>query len=137
MDQNELIDKITKQVMEVLKRMPPQASGTKPAVAPQTVGTSTQQVALKPSSSSNKKMTQAELASYIDHTLLKPESVQSQFEKLCEEALKYRFKSVCVNSSWVPFVARKLRGSGVKICAVVGFPLGEMDTRSKAFESRS
>jgi len=83
------------------------------------------------------KMSSAELAGYIDHTLLKPEAVVAQFEKLCDEAVRYKFKSVCVNSSWVPFVAKRLRGTGVKICSVIGFPLGEMDTRSKAFEARN
>ncbi|MBI5218202.1 MAG: deoxyribose-phosphate aldolase [Bacteroidia bacterium] len=82
-------------------------------------------------------MSPAELAEYIDHTLLKPEAVKSQFEKLCDEAVKYKFKSVCVNSGWVPFVTKRLRGSGIKICSVIGFPLGEMDTRSKAFEARN
>ncbi|OFX37200.1 MAG: deoxyribose-phosphate aldolase [Bacteroidetes bacterium GWA2_32_17] len=82
-------------------------------------------------------MTALELAGYIDHTLLKPEAVKSQFEKLCDEARTYKFKSVCVNSSWVPFVAKKLRGSGILICSVIGFPLGEMDSRSKAFEART
>jgi deoxyribose-phosphate aldolase len=62
---------------------------------------------------------------------------KTEFEQLCAEALKYKFKSVCVNSSWVPFVAKKLRGSGIEICSVIGFPLGGMDTRSKAFEARS
>jgi len=84
-----------------------------------------------------KQMTALELAGYIDHTLLKPEAVKSQFEKLCDEARTYKFKSVCVNSSWVPFVAKKLRGSGILICSVIGFPLGEMDSRSKAFEART
>ncbi|MBN2616500.1 MAG: deoxyribose-phosphate aldolase [Bacteroidales bacterium] len=79
----------------------------------------------------------AELAGYIDHTLLKPGATQNQFEQLCDEALQYKFKSVCVNSSWVSFVAKKLRGSSVKVCSVIGFPLGEMVTKSKAFEARS
>ncbi|OFX22195.1 MAG: deoxyribose-phosphate aldolase [Bacteroidetes bacterium GWA2_31_9] len=82
-------------------------------------------------------MSPLELAGYIDHTLLKPESTQEQFDKLCEDAKAYKFKSVCVNSGWVPYVAKKLRGSGILICSVIGFPLGEMDTRSKAFEARS
>ena len=69
--------------------------------------------------------------------MLKPESVATQFEQLCSDAIRYKFKSVCVNSSWIPFVAKKLRGTGVKVCSVIGFPLGEMDTRSKAFEARS
>ncbi len=80
-------------------------------------------------------MSAVELAKYIDHTLLKPESVISQFEQLCDEALKYKFCSICVNSGWVSFVAKKLKGSGIKICAVVGFPLGAMDCQSKAQEA--
>jgi len=82
-----------------------------------------------------KEMSAVELAKYIDHTLLKPESVISQFEQLCDEALKYKFCSICVNSGWVSFVAKKLKGSGIKICAVVGFPLGAMDCQSKAQEA--
>jgi len=89
------------------------------------------------SSSNHKIITPAELASYIDHTLLKPEATAPQFDQLCKEAVNYHFKSVCVNSSWVPYVAKKLRGTTVKICAVVGFPLGEMDIRSKTFEARN
>jgi deoxyribose-phosphate aldolase len=77
-----------------------------------------------------------ELAGIIDHTLLKPEATGSQIETLCEEARKYHFCSVCVNTSWVPRAAASLKGSGVKVCCVVGFPLGVMDTRSKAFETR-
>ncbi|NVO20542.1 MAG: deoxyribose-phosphate aldolase [Bacteroidetes bacterium] len=120
MDQKELIDKITKEVMQRLnEKLGDAAQGniSGPAVA--------------------KKMSQAELAAYIDHTLLKPEAVESQFAQLCDEAIQYKFKSVCVNSSWVPFVAKRLRGTGVIVCSVIGFPLGGMDTRSKAFEARS
>lgn len=78
----------------------------------------------------------AELARYIDHTLLRPEAATSAFDKLCQEALQHRFYSVCVNSCRVAYVARKLQGTGVKVCAVVGFPLGAMTSRSKAFEAR-
>jgi len=123
MDQKELIDRITKEVMQRLNQ---NAGAT---------GTQTREHISEPSSA--RRMTASELAGYIDHTLLKPDAVVSQFEQLCDEAVKYRFKSVCVNSSWVPFVAKKLRGTGIKICSVIGFPLGEMDTRSKAFEARS
>jgi len=83
------------------------------------------------------RMLKSELAGYIDHTLLKPEAVESQFEQLCNEAVTYKFKSVCVNSYWVPFVAKRLSGTGIQICSVIGFPLGAMDTPSKAFEARS
>jgi len=79
----------------------------------------------------------ADVAGYIDHTLLKPEATEVQIKKLCEEAVKYGFFSVCVNSSWVEFCAKQLRGTGVKVCAVVGFPLGAMDSRTKAYETRN
>jgi len=78
-----------------------------------------------------------DVARYIDHTLLKPEATEDQIEELCEEAVKYGFFSVCVNSSWVALCAKKLRGTGVKVCAVVGFPLGAMDSRTKAYETRN
>ncbi|WP_369019440.1 deoxyribose-phosphate aldolase [Thermatribacter velox] len=58
-------------------------------------------------------------------------------EKLCDEAIQYGFYSVCVNPYWVPFCAKKLRGTGVKVCTVVGFPLGANESRVKAFEARS
>lgn len=76
------------------------------------------------------------MAKYIDHTLLKPEAQPQHFDTLCEEALAYKFKAVCVNSSWVVHVAQKLKKSGVSVCAVVGFPLGAMDTDAKAFEAQ-
>lgn len=123
MEKNELIDKITKEVMQRLKETSLQQGAGEKA------DTRIQQ--------SSTRMSQAELAGYIDHTLLKPEAVEAQFEQLCSEAVKYKFKSVCVNSSWVPYVAKKLRGTGVIVCSVIGFPLGGMDTRSKAFEARS
>lgn len=77
-----------------------------------------------------------ELASYIDHTLLKPDATEKQVEKLCREAVEYSFASVCVNSSMVAVAAKLLRGSGVKVCSVVGFPLGAMSTEAKAFEAK-
>jgi deoxyribose-phosphate aldolase len=122
MDQKELIDKIAKEVMQRLT----EKSLNKGAVDQDNTQSHTAA-----------RISPAELAGYIDHTLLKPEAVESQFEQLCAEAIKYKFKSVCVNSSWVPFVAKKLRGTGIEICSVIGFPLGGMDTRSKAFEARS
>jgi len=123
MDQKELIDKITKEVMSRLEdKMKSQ-------------GASKQENTAKPLA--KPQFSPLELARYIDHTLLKPDAVASAFDQLCAEAINYKFYSVCVNSSWVPYVTKKLRGSGVKICAVVGFPLGAMDSRSKAFETRN
>lgn len=77
-----------------------------------------------------------DLAPYIDHTLLKPGATESEIEKLCDEARRYRFASVCVNTSYTELCARLLAGSGVMVCSVVGFPLGAMSTEAKAFETR-
>lgn len=75
------------------------------------------------------------LNKYIDHTLLKPDATRMDIEKLCKEALEQDFYSVCVNSLWVPFCADMLKGSDVKIAAVVGFPLGAMSTEAKSYET--
>lgn len=72
---------------------------------------------------------------YIDHTLLKPEATQDQIEKLCQEAKQYDFASVCVNPYWVPFCKEELKDSDVKVCTVIGFPLGATSSASKAFEA--
>ncbi|MFV3407809.1 deoxyribose-phosphate aldolase [Bdellovibrio bacteriovorus] len=78
-----------------------------------------------------------QLSRYIDHTLLKPEAQTAQIEKLCAEAKEHNFFSVCVNTSYVKTCAELLKGSSVKVCCVVGFPLGAMDTASKAFETKT
>ncbi len=78
-----------------------------------------------------------ELNKYIDHTLLKPEATKEQITKLCQEARQYDFASVCVNTCYVPLAKELLVGSDVKVCCVVGFPLGAMDTVSKAFEAKT
>jgi len=78
----------------------------------------------------------ADLARYIDHTLLKANADRAEFKKLCDEARKYKFASVCVNAANVAFCARELRGSGVPVVAVVGFPLGATTPAAKAFETR-
>ena len=78
-----------------------------------------------------------ELNKYIDHTLLKLEATKEQITKLCEEARQYDFASVCVNTCYVPLAKQLLAGSDVKVCCVVGFPLGAMDTVSKAFEAKT
>ena len=82
------------------------------------------------------KITAAEMAQYIDHTLLKPEATPAAFDKLCEEAVSYGFKAVCVNSGWVAYVANKLKGTEIAVCSVIGFPLGAMHSQGKAFEAR-
>lgn len=77
------------------------------------------------------------IASMIDHTLLKPEATPAQIEKLCAEAAEYHFASVCVNPVYIPLAARLLKGTGVKICCVVGFPLGAIAPEQKAAEAAS
>ena len=77
-----------------------------------------------------------DLAKLIDHTLLKPEATRDEVVKLCEEARKHRFASVCVNSTWVPLCKALLAGTDVMVCAVVGFPLGAMTPGAKAYEAR-
>ena len=75
------------------------------------------------------------IAKTIDHTLLKPEATAADIEALCREARQYGFASVCVNTCYVPLASALLRGSGVKVCCTVGFPLGAMAPKAKAFEA--
>ena len=75
------------------------------------------------------------IASYIDHTLLKAETTHDQIVKLCGEAAKYEFASVCVNPAWVEAAAAELKDSKVKVCTVIGFPLGASTSETKAFET--
>ncbi len=75
------------------------------------------------------------LAAYIDHTLLKPEASEEEIKSLCREAAKYGFYAVCINSSYVQTAYKELEGIGVKVCSVVGFPLGASTTAAKAFEA--
>lgn len=74
---------------------------------------------------------------YFDHTILKAEATETQVAKICDEALANDFASVCVNQYYTRFVAEKLKGSDVKVCTVVGFPLGMSDTGVKAFETKA
>ena len=75
-------------------------------------------------------------ASLIDHTLLKPEATDEDIKRLCEEAARYRFASVCVNPTWVKVAACSLRGTGIPVCTVIGFPLGATLADVKAYEAR-
>jgi deoxyribose-phosphate aldolase len=77
-----------------------------------------------------------ELNKYIDHTLLKASATEADILKLCDEALKYNFYSVCISSSYVQIAKQALGRSDVKICTVVGFPLGSMSTEAKIFEAK-
>ena len=76
------------------------------------------------------------VAGLIDHTLLKPEATRSDIEKLCREAAEFRFATVCVNPAWVALAAARLKGTGVGVCSVVGFPLGATTADVKQYETR-
>ncbi len=80
-------------------------------------------------------MNSAELAKYIDHTLLRPDASAAQIKKICDEAKEYHFASVCVNPSRIALVAEELKGTDVTPCCVVGFPLGAIPSESKAAET--
>jgi deoxyribose-phosphate aldolase len=77
------------------------------------------------------------VAALIDHTILKPEATKTEVLKVCAEARKYNFASVCVNPYWVPLVAEQLKGTPVKVCTVVGFPLGANATETKKSETET
>ena len=89
--------------------------------------------------SASEKLTRIDqgIASLIDHTILKADATRDEVVKVCREARQYQFASVCVNSFWVPVVRAELAGSAVKVCTVVGFPLGAASTEAKAAEAAS
>ncbi len=76
------------------------------------------------------------LASYIDHTLLRPDASPADIDELCDEAAEYGFAAVCINPTWVARATRRLRGAGVMVASVVGFPLGANTPEIKAMEAR-
>jgi deoxyribose-phosphate aldolase len=76
-----------------------------------------------------------QLAKMIDHTILKPYATQSDIERLCDEAVRYGFAAVCVNPTYVSLASKVLKGSGVKVAAVIGFPLGANTPKVKAYEA--
>jgi deoxyribose-phosphate aldolase len=82
------------------------------------------------------KITKEELADRIDHSLLRPNATREQLKKLCEEAMDYRFKAVCVNPIHVAEAVQLLKGSMVLVCSVVGFPFGTHSHKTKAFETK-
>ncbi|HEX6286985.1 MAG TPA: deoxyribose-phosphate aldolase [Acidimicrobiia bacterium] len=77
-----------------------------------------------------------DLAKYIDHTLLGADATAADIDRLCDEADRYRFASVCINPTWVKRAANNLRGTGVPVCTVIGFPLGATTPEVKAMEAR-
>ena len=84
---------------------------------------------------SDKKISVKDIAGMIDHTLLKPDATFAEIKQLCEEAMQYNFASVCVNPSWVQTCFDLIKSSNVKVCTVIGFPLGATTTHSKLMEA--
>lgn len=82
-------------------------------------------------------MDQEQLAKMIDYTLLKPDATKDDVIKLCKEAIKYNFASVCINSGYVSLATKLLKGTTVKVCTVIGFPLGANMPEVKAFEAKN
>jgi deoxyribose-phosphate aldolase len=124
MNMEKLIEQITSEVMSQISNGKPEAKVNQGSAS-----------TIKPSLNAN-VITGAQAGRMIDHTLLKPESTEEQIIKICEEAKEYSFATVCVNSYWVPTVAKQLAGSNVGITTVVGFPLGASNTFVKVAESR-
>ncbi|MBW3088001.1 deoxyribose-phosphate aldolase [Bifidobacterium sp. 82T24] len=80
-------------------------------------------------------LTQAQLAKYMDHTLLKANATAEQIDNTVAEAIKYNTASVCINPYWIPRVSKALAGTGIATCTVIGFPLGASTTETKVFET--
>jgi deoxyribose-phosphate aldolase len=108
---------------------------------PQTCASNTKQIIAAGASrvSASERLTKVDpaIAALIDHTILKPEATRADVLKVCREARDYHFASVCVNPYWAALVARELAGSDVKVCTVVGFPLGATTTDAKVAETAS
>ena len=148
MDREELVARVTTEVMSRLG-LPSGASGTDvagecdPCTAcglcvekrPEEVDSIIASGADRISATSGVGDAGERMASMIDHTVLKPATSREDVEKLCEEARRFRFASVCVNPCYVPLCAQMLRMTSVKVCTVVGFPLGANRSEVKAFET--
>jgi deoxyribose-phosphate aldolase len=135
MNREKMIEEITE---EIVRRLGAEKASTGAPVASGAASASLSASSdnVRSASTGTAPILPSEIAPYIDHTLLKPEATAEQHDVLCEEAVTHKFYSVCVNSSWVAHCAKKLQGTPVRVCAVVGFPLGAMSGRAKNFETR-
>ena len=130
MERSDLIEAVTREVLAAL------ASGGDVCDTPETVRRVVANGADRVSFHGDAADIPLDLAKYIDHTLLKPDATSAEIDRMCDEAVEFRFASVCVNPSWVRRTAGKLRGSGVLACSVVGFPFGASTAEIKAMEAR-
>ncbi|MDR1903763.1 MAG: deoxyribose-phosphate aldolase, partial [Treponema sp.] len=114
MDINEIVKQVTASVMEKVQEKIPASPAPSPSAG---------------------AGYDAGYGQYMDHTVLKPDTVKATLKKFCDEAKQYHFASVCVNPANIPYVASQLKGSGVKACSVIGFPLGSSTPFIKAAEA--
>ncbi len=139
-DKEELVELITRRVLAELDRTRddecPDCEGSCVANCPDKVRSVMGHGAGRISYRGNGGNVPADMASYIDHTLLAPGATGADIDRLCEEADRYGFASVCVNPGWVARARQNLRGSKVKVCSVIGFPLGANSTDIKVLEAR-
>lgn len=130
LDREMLVELITQEVLSVL------AARTDICETPEKVANAVANGADRVAYHGDAASVPLEMARYIDHTLLKPDATADEIDTLCSEAAEYHFASVCVNPTWVARCAGNLRGSDVKVCTVIGFPLGATTARIKAMEAR-
>ena len=130
LDREVLIELVTREVLSTLARRADRCET--PEGVRQVVVNGADRVAFHGDAS----QVPVDLAKYIDHTALKPETTAADIDQLCEEAEQYAFASVCVNPAWVKRAAKNLRDSDVKVCSVIGFPLGATTAEIKAMEAR-
>jgi len=149
MNQDQLIEAITREVMAAFSASPPQPSAAEagvcadPACQGACAAHCSEKVRAVLANGASRVSYQGDAAEvpgdlhrYIDHTLLRPDANASQIDRLCSEAIEHDFPAVCVNPTWVRRCAGNLRGSSVKVAAVIGFPLGASLTEVKAIEAR-
>lgn len=139
-EREELIEAITRKVLAELEREPERecadCEGSCASHCPDKVRAMVDEGAVRIGYNGRGGDIPADIASYIDHTLLKPGATGADIDRLCEEARRYNFAAVCVNPVWVRRAREKLRGSKVIIASVVGFPLGANATEIKVMETR-
>lgn len=131
-DLDRLVREIVDEVLAYLGVAAP--SGSAPAAKPG-AAILPDRISAPPQATPPAQLADPHWAAMIDHTLLRPEATAAEIETLCAEAVRYGFASVCVNPGYVSLAARCVRGSSVKVCTVVGFPLGATLTRVKMYEA--
>jgi deoxyribose-phosphate aldolase len=147
-DRSQLIDAITRQVMATLAGTGQRIGAACDACDPTCVGDCAARCAPRVAevvAGGASRITYtgdgghvpADLARYIDHTLLKPDATAADIDRLCAEAVEHRFASVCINPTWVPRAVANLRGTGIPVASVIGFPFGATMSEIKAHEART